>query len=173
MHAGLPFPFDFALVAYGKAVLAGNGSDGRYQRCPSALRFNFVKAEQQARMKPTTHSTYMSPDPCAVENLGFIGSHHVFFQLCLEAFPRLDSADIKLVLEADQERSSVGDGVVRRGWLLVVVLGMKRHGRENQRQTPEPARTKRTHSMTSAGTVSWLDVSGREIAAYSKKDPAI
>src|SRR6185369_43791 len=117
-------------------------------------------------MKAGADSTDMSSDPCSVKNHGFVGSHHVFFQFGLEAFPRLDSTDIELVLEADQEGGSIGDRV-RRGRLLVVVtlLGMQGHGCEKQSQTPEPARTKPSHSMTSAGTVSWLDVSRSEIAA--------
>jgi hypothetical protein len=129
--AALPCPFDCAFVAYRQAVLSRNGGDSRHQRRPSSWSFDFVKAEQQAGMKPVAHGAYMPPDPAAVENHGFIGSHHIFFQFGLEALPWLDSADIEVVLQADEKRSSVGDGVARNRRLLVVisivVLGVQLH----------------------------------------------
>ena len=113
MRAALSFALDFAFVANGQAVLSGDRSDRRHQRRPSALRFDFVKAEQQARMKSTSHGANMPLDPGAMENHGFVGPHHVFFQLRFEALARPDLVDIQPFIEADQERGPVSDGVWR------------------------------------------------------------
>ena len=122
LAAALRFPLDFAFVASGQAVLAGNGGDRRHQRRPSPSSFDFVEAQQQPGMKAVAHGAHVPPDPAAVKNHGFIRSHHVFFQFGFETLAGPNAADVELVIEADEKRGSVGDGVGRSRRLLIVIL---------------------------------------------------
>lgn len=105
---------DFAFFAdLLEAVFTGHTSNGGDQRNPSVLGFDFVKAEQQARMQAGFHSADVTLDLLALVDHQAGGREQRFGQTSVETIPGLDGFSVKTIRELDESNGALRDDV---GW---------------------------------------------------------
>jgi hypothetical protein len=75
--------------------------------------FDFVEAEQQARVQAVLHGTDVTLDLLAAENHVAVGGNEIFVQLNFEVLARMQFGGVELVLKPDEEGRAFRDSVRR------------------------------------------------------------
>jgi hypothetical protein len=102
------------------ALFAGNAGNGGFEGNPSVIGFNFIEAEQHARVQALLDGTYVTFDFLAAGNRRAVRGNEVFAKFDFEVFAGLKPSGVELVLETNQKRSSFGNRVpgIRSGRLF-------------------------------------------------------